>query len=131
MQRKDAERLIEQILYYDNLTQVTSLSAQVKGADKDTEIGEFIEDMSPGPYEIISQQESAEQLNKLLEKYLTSREMVVIKFRFGFEGDRMTLEEIGEKYGVTRERIRQIEEKTLKKLRRIFARNNIKMEDFL
>lgn len=129
MQRKDAEKLIERILYYDNLTAVTSLHAVVN--DDGTELQDFIEDRSPGPFEIVAKQESAEQLNKILEKYLTPREMAVIRFRFGFDGDKMTLEEIAQKYGVTRERIRQVEEKTLKKLRRIFAKNNIKMEDLL
>ena len=50
---------------------------------------------------------------------LTDREQEVIKYRFGFyeEGTSLTLEEIGKKFGVTRERIRQIEEKALKKMK--------------
>lgn len=128
MQRKEAEKLIERILYYDNFTQVASLHANV--GDEGAELQDFIEDLNPGPYEIVAKQESAEQLNKLLEQYLTPREMAVIKFRFGFGGDRMTLEEISKEYGVTRERIRQVEERTLQKLRRIFTKNHIKMEDF-
>ena len=70
-------------------------------------------------------------VNSAMNKYLTDREKEVLMLRFGLNEDRKeyTLEEIGQKYGITRERIRQIEIKARKKLR--FNDKNTGLKDFL
>lgn len=65
---------------------------------------------------VIFEQEFNFALNNLTN--LTERELEVIKYRFGFYGKVYTLEEIGQMYGVTRERIRQIEDKATRKLKK-------------
>ena len=70
-----------------------------------------------------------ENINEVLLA-LSDRESKVLKMRFGLEGQRpMTLEEVGKKFGVTRERIRQIEAKALRKLKHPSRRK--KLQDFL
>lgn len=79
-------------------------------------LGDFISDDKINIEEIIEQKELRELLLKCLNK-LSEKEQNVLKMRFGFEGDPMTLEEVGNRLGVTRERIRQIEAKSIRKLR--------------
>lgn len=88
------------------------------GEDKDSRLGDFVEDYdSPAPIEIASQQLLKDQIDKVLDQ-LTPREKRVIQLRFGLEGGHtQTLEEVGQEFNVTRERIRQIEAKALRKLR--------------
>lgn len=88
------------------------------GEDKDSRLGDFIQDHdSPAPIEIASQQLLKDQIDKVLDQ-LTPREKRVIQLRFGLEGGHtQTLEEVGQEFNVTRERIRQIEAKALRKLR--------------
>lgn len=88
------------------------------GEEEDSQLGDFIEDSSAvAPPEAASESMLREQLDQVLEQ-LADRERKVIKFRFGLEdGHPRTLEEVGREFGVTRERIRQIESKTLAKLR--------------
>jgi len=88
------------------------------GEDKDSRLGDFVEDSdSPAPIEIASQQLLKDQIDKVLNQ-LTPREKRVIQLRFGLEGGHtQTLEEVGQEFNVTRERIRQIEAKALRKLR--------------
>lgn len=88
------------------------------GEEDDSHLGDFIpDDSSPTPAEAVSYQLLREQLNKVLHT-LTPREEMVIKLRFGLEDGRTrTLEEIGKEFNITRERIRQIEAKALRKLR--------------
>ena len=94
-----------------------SLEAPV-GQDGDAFLGDFIEDDStPAPLELASQQLLKSQIGEALHK-LTERERRIIILRFGLEDGRFrTLEEVGKEFGITRERIRQIEAKALKKLR--------------
>lgn len=100
------------------------------GEDGESELGEFIPDPSPGPDELCQQQDRHNLLVKYIEQYLKPREQIVITMRFGLEdGKQRTLEEIGEYFGVTRERIRQVEQKALRKLRNAFSRNKIGLED--
>ena len=81
------------------------------------EIGDLIPDDSPGPHDIVEQNELKTKLLKYVNG-LPPREMQIIKLRFGFiDGHAKTLDEIGQMYGVTRERIRQLETKAFKKLR--------------
>jgi RNA polymerase primary sigma factor len=88
------------------------------GEEEDSQLGDFIEDSSAvAPPEAASESMLREQLEQVLDS-LADRERKVIKFRFGLEdGHPRTLEEVGREFGVTRERIRQIEGKTLNKLR--------------
>ncbi|MCY3026128.1 MULTISPECIES: RNA polymerase sigma factor RpoD [Aerococcus] len=88
------------------------------GEEDDSHLGDFIEDndaMQPDEY--TNQELLKEQLNEVLDT-LTDREENVLRLRFGLEdGQTKTLEQVGQQFGVTRERIRQIEAKALRKLR--------------
>jgi RNA polymerase primary sigma factor len=88
------------------------------GEDEDSHLGDFIEDKkSPSPVEAVVRMSLKEQSGTIL-KTLTPREEKVLKMRFGVdEGGEHTLEEVGQSFTVTRERIRQIESKALRKLR--------------
>ncbi len=88
------------------------------GEEEDSHLGDFVEDMdSPAPSESASYSLLREQLCNILHT-LTQREEQVIKLRFGLEDGRpRTLEEVGKRFNITRERIRQIEAKALRKLR--------------
>ena len=88
------------------------------GEEEDSHLGDFIEDDSnPAPAEAAAQRLLSEQLNEVLHT-LTPREEQVLKLRFGLvDGRARTLEEVGKEFHITRERIRQIEAKALRKLR--------------
>ncbi len=88
------------------------------GEEEDSHLGDFIEDVdSPAPDEAVSYTLLREQLAEVLHT-LTPREEMVLKLRFGLDdGVPRTLEEVGKEFNITRERIRQIEAKALRKLR--------------
>jgi len=88
------------------------------GDEEDTSIGSFVEDeRTPGPAGATSNALLAEALKEILDT-LTEREADVLRMRFGmYDGRTHTLEEVGQIFGVTRERIRQIENKAIRKLR--------------
>jgi RNA polymerase primary sigma factor len=88
------------------------------GEDEDSRLGDLVEDQaSLAPTEATSQQLLKEQIDKVLDE-LTEREKKVLQLRFGLkDGHARTLEEVGREFDVTRERIRQIEGKALRKLR--------------
>ena len=88
------------------------------GEEEDSHLGDFIpDDDTPSPAEATSTNILREELNKQLHT-LTPREEHVIKLRFGlYDGRTRTLEEVGKEFDITRERIRQIEAKALRKLR--------------
>jgi RNA polymerase primary sigma factor len=88
------------------------------GEEEDSHLGDFIEDDNvPAPAEAATQMLLREQLDKVLDS-LTEREKKVLRLRFGLDdGRQRTLEEVGKEFNVTRERIRQIEAKALRKLR--------------
>ncbi len=100
------------------------------GEEEDSHLGDFVEDNdSPAPSDSASYSLLREQLCAILHT-LTPREEQVIKLRFGLEDGRpRTLEEVGKKFEITRERIRQIEAKALRKLRNPVRSKKIK--DFL
>jgi len=95
----------------------TSLEMRV-GDDEDSQLGDFIEDEnSPSPYEEASRKLLKEHMDEVLGS-LSDREKKVLILRFGLQdGRQRTLEEVGREFSVTRERIRQIEAKALRKLR--------------
>ncbi|MBR4701432.1 MAG: RNA polymerase sigma factor RpoD [Oscillospiraceae bacterium] len=102
-----------------NRTAADTLSLDTPvGDEEDTTIGSFVEDdNTPGPAESTSNTMLAEALAEILGT-LTQREADVLKMRFGmYDGRNHTLEEVGQIFGVTRERIRQIENKAIRKLR--------------
>jgi RNA polymerase primary sigma factor len=100
------------------------------GEEEDSHLGDFIEDTEAVvPIERASFMLLQEQLNSVLHT-LQGREQEVIEMRFGLtDGQPKTLEEVGRRFGVTRERIRQIESKTLSKLRH--PSRSQKLRDYL
>jgi RNA polymerase primary sigma factor len=100
------------------------------GSEDSGMLGDFIEDeTAPGPVDATSSQLLKEQLHTILSS-LSERERAVLEMRFGLkDGEAHTLEEVGQAFGVTRERVRQIESKALRKLRHPGHRR--KLRDFL
>ena len=100
------------------------------GEEEDSQLGDFIEDRDlPSPDEAAAGHLLHEQIEDMLGA-LSTREREVLHYRFGLEdGHSYTLEEVGRKFGVTRERIRQIEAKALRKLRH--PSRSRKLKDFL
>lgn len=111
-----------------NTQDAVSLDTPV-GDENDSAMADFIEDDSaPNPAEVVSDIMRRESLDKVLST-LTTREEAVIRLRFGLDDNcARTLEEVGTRFGVTRERIRQIEAKALKKMRAPSKRSLL--EDF-
>ncbi len=102
-----------------NRTAADTLSLDTPvGDEEDTSIGSFVEDeRTPGPADATSNAMLAEALKEILDT-LADREADVLRMRFGMhDGRTHTLEEVGQIFGVTRERIRQIENKAIRKLR--------------
>lgn len=119
---KELEMEPEKVEYVIKIKQdITSLDAGVgrDGEDEDSVLGDFIEDEdSATPEESATSQLLKEQVQSVLST-LSEREQKIIKMRFGLEnGKSHTLEEVGQEFAVTRERIRQIEAKALAKLRK-------------
>lgn len=108
----------------------TSLETPVGDGEDDSTLGDFIADeKQDSPYDVTSKQMLSENVEEVL-KALSDREAKVLRMRFGLAGNRMmTLEEVGKEFGVTRERIRQIEAKALRKLKHPSKRK--KLQDFL
>ena len=99
------------------------------GSEEDSELGDFVEDQkTTSPYEATNRSILREELNSVL-KTLSSREEKVLRYRYGLDDSSpKTLEEVGKIFNVTRERIRQIEVKALRKLRHPSRKK--KLEDF-
>jgi RNA polymerase primary sigma factor len=100
------------------------------GEEEDSQLGDFLEDKDmPNPEEVAASMILREQLEEMLED-LSEREREVLRLRFGLEdGHAHTLEDVGKRFGVTRERIRQIEAKALRKLRH--PSRSRRLKDFL
>jgi len=104
-----------------------SLETSIGGDDSDSVLSDFVEDTdSITPNQIASQTLLKKHLNEVLEQ-LTLREQKILRIRFGLEDGVMhTLEEVGNEFGVTRERIRQIEAKALEKIRSMKGMEKLK-----
>jgi RNA polymerase primary sigma factor len=122
----DADR-VREILKISQAT--TSLEKPV-GDEGDSLLGDFIQDTThPTPYDSASKQLLKENIKDVLHT-LSEREAKVLKMRFGLDGYKpMTLEDVGKEFGVTRERVRQIEAKALRKLKHPSRRK--KLQDYL
>jgi len=98
---------------------ISSLDATIRKDEEDSVLGDFIEDEdTPTPRESATEQLLKEHVGEMLD-FLTPREQKILRMRFGIDdGKTHTLEEVGHEFGVTRERIRQIEAKALTKLRK-------------
>ena len=100
------------------------------GEEEDSHLGDFIPDeVMMRPEEAAARDMLREQLDKVLDT-LTPREVMILRLRYGLEDDHYyTLEEVGQRFNVTRERIRQIEAKALRKVRQ--PSRSGKLKDFL
>lgn len=87
------------------------------GPEADAKLGDIIQDSLPGPEEMVVANDVATHVRELIDELSDARERDIIRRRFGLDGPEETLDAIGQRYGVTRERIRQIESKILNKLR--------------
>lgn len=128
---KEMEMEVEKVDHIMKIKQdISSLDAPVRDEEEDSKLGDFIEDEeSDTPEESATQQLLKEHVNVMLD-ILTPREQKILKMRFGLEDGRThTLEEVGQEFGVTRERIRQIEAKALAKLRK--NRESRDLKDYL
>lgn len=119
---KELEMEPEKVEYVMKIKQdIHSLDAGVgrDGEDEDSVLGDFVEDEeTTSPSDSAAEQLLKEQIQEILSS-LSDREQKIIKMRFGLEdGKNHTLEEVGQEFAVTRERIRQIEAKALAKLRK-------------
>ena len=115
---KEMEMPVEKVLEIQKIAQdPVSLETPI-GEEDDSHLGDFIQDDdSPAPQDSVAYTLLREQLEEVMNT-LTPREAKVLKLRFGLEdGKARTLEEVGREFQVTRERIRQIEAKALRKLR--------------
>lgn len=115
---EEMEIPVEKVLEIQKIAQdPVSLETPI-GEENDSHLGDFIQDEdSPSPQDAASYTMLREQLNDVM-KTLTPREAKVLRLRFGLDdGKSRTLEEVGKQFNVTRERIRQIEAKALRKLR--------------
>ena len=115
---KEMEISVERVMEIQKIAQdPVSLETPI-GEEEDSHLGDFIQDDdSPAPHDAASYILLREQLDEIMQT-LTPREAKVLKLRFGLEdGKARTLEEVGKEFDVTRERIRQIEAKALRKLR--------------
>jgi RNA polymerase primary sigma factor len=88
------------------------------GDESDAELGDFIEDSeAPPPVEMVAQTMLTEEIGEILDQ-LTPREARILRLRYGLQdGESRTLKEVGEMFGLSRERIRQLEKEALRKLR--------------
>ena len=110
-------------LYYMfyNPETVSSYNAPIpnRDGDNDSELVDFIEDTNESVEESVIKDDMREKLDYVLNTFLTDKEADILRLRFGINADHSyTLEELGVKYKVTRERIRQIEGKAIRKIRR-------------
>ena len=128
--KRRVERASAKVRRIQRLSQETISLQTPVGSEENSFLGDFIEDSSlPGPMDSASRHMLKEQMNEILDG-LTERERTVLVMRFGLEDDiPRTLEDVGKEFNVTRERVRQIEAKALRKLRH--PQRSRKLRDYL
>lgn len=128
---KEMEIEVDKVEHIMKIKQdISSLDQSVRDDEEDSVLGDFIEDEdTPAPEESATSQLLREHVDKILTG-LSEREQKILRMRFGLDdGKTNTLEEVGREFGVTRERIRQIEAKALAKLRK--SSDSKKLRDYL
>ena len=125
IKKEDIEELLQMSM------SVTSLNSPITEDNDEDELGDFIPSNIESPEESVVKDMTNVIVRDLFNQCnLTPREIEVLKMRLGFYGRPFTLEEIGEKFHVTRERVRQLETKGLRRLRNsVAARNNVNLMD--
>ena len=123
-------RYVQRIAYETDALSLNMIVSSNNETSEDMELGAVVAD----PVDITELVESKikrDELKKLIDQLKDPREIYVLRLRFGFiDGEPKTLEEIGAKFGVTRERIRQLETKSLRKLRELVKKKGLTYEDF-
>jgi RNA polymerase primary sigma factor len=128
---KDIERVkyVQKVMAMTDVRSLNEIINRPTHYGDETELGDLLLSEEPSVDEIVNDNFRAERLQKILST-LPPREQMVLKLRFGFDGKIRTLEEIGQEYGVTRERIRQLEQKAMKMLRhRLHSHQIYKTDD--
>ncbi len=125
---KEAHMSVDRIREIQRISREPVSMETPVGDEEDSSLGDFIrDDTTPVPADEAARTMLREQIREILND-LTEREQQVLRLRYGLDDDRSrTLEEVGKQLNVTRERIRQIEAKALRKLKR----KNIRMRDYL
>lgn len=130
MKRKITPKYVEYLQMLERQKYI-SLNTEITNEDGWTyELGDTIPSDEPSAEDVVVEEMNREMLIKIIKK-LSPKHSKIILMRFGFEGNPMTLEEIGKSFGVTRERIRQIENTALKKLVEKLEELNVKDKYFL
>lgn len=125
---------IEYIRRIDYITNCDSLNRTVQNGieESDSELQDFLESETPGPEQMAIEDEKKQILLSIMKSCLSAREFLVLYKRYGFEdGSMHTLDEIGKAMNITRERIRQVEDKALMKLKKKLIKLNIDKGDVL
>lgn len=105
---------IDYLLQVADMMNVASLDLAID--EEGNTLGSFVADPGPGVESLAIDHERDSLVNQMLRKVLDAREIYIIENRFGFNGEVKTLDDVGQVLGITRERVRQIEKRAMRKL---------------